>query len=178
MKTATCLLHSMAWIGVLSMICVPAFAQHAHGTSPYAHAQSSEVPSLSPDEVRELRNGEGMGLARAAELNHFPGPKHLLEFARELGLEDAQIRRIEEIHGTMKARAIAKGEAVLEAELHLAGLFASGVPSGETLTRITEHIGLMRGQLQAIHLLAHVEAARELTAEQIEHYDRLRGYRH
>ena len=35
----------------------------------------------------------------------------------------------------------------------------------------------MRGQLQAIHLVAHVEAARELTVEQIAGYDRLRGYR-
>ena len=72
--------------------------------------------------------------------------------------------------------ARAKGEGILEAELHLANLFASGQPSAEGLARITEHLGLMRGQLQAIHLLAHIEAARELTHEQIESYDRLRGY--
>ena len=41
---------------------------------------------------------------------------------------------------------------------------------------MTEHLGRMRGELRAIHLLAHVEAAEELTAEQIEGYDRLRGY--
>ena len=41
---------------------------------------------------------------------------------------------------------------------------------------MTEHLGLMRGQLRAIHLLAHVEAAEVLTVEQIEGYDRLRGY--
>lgn len=172
------ILGSLARIGVLAMACAPVLAQHAHGTSPYAHAQSAEVPSLSPEEVRELRNGEGMGLARAAELNHFPGPKHLLELAPELGLGKARIGRIEEIHDRMKARAIAKGEAILEMERHLAGLFASGQPSETALARITEHLGLMRGQLQAIHLVAHVEAARELTAEQIESYDRLRGYRH
>ena len=43
---------------------------------------------------------------------------------------------------------------------------------------MTEHLGLMRGQLQAIHLLAHIEAAEELTVEQIEGNDRLRGYLH
>lgn len=178
MKTAAGLFHSLAWIGVLAVICAPAFAQHAHGTSPYAHAQSAEIPSLSPEEVRELRDGDGMGLARAAELNHFPGPKHLLDLAPKLGLGDARIGRIRAIHDRMKARAITKGEAILEAEKHLAGLFASGQPSEAALSRITEHLGLMRGELQAIHLLAHIEATRELTAEQVEEYDRLRGYRH
>ena len=175
MKTAV-VVESLVLTGVLAVASASAPAQHAHGTSPYAHGRSAEVPSLSPEEVRELRNGEGMGLARAAELNHFPGPKHLLELAPELGLGDAQLRRIEEIHGSMKTRAIAKGEAILQAERHLSDLFASGQPSAETLRRMTEHLGLMRGQLRAIHLLAHLEAADVLTVEQIEGYDRLRGY--
>lgn len=34
----------------------------------------------------------------------------------------------------------------------------------------------MRGQLQAIHLLAHIEAVEVRTVEQIEGYDRFRGY--
>ncbi len=178
MKTTTLPLKSLACAGVLAAASASAPAQHAHGTSPYAHSRSPEVPSLSSDEVRELRNGDGMGLARAAELNHFPGPRHLLDLSVELGLGDAQIERIEVIHRNMKARAIAKGEEVLQAELHLSNLFASGQPSAPVLTRMTEHLGLMRGQLQTIHLLAHIEAAEVLTVEQIEGYDRLRGYRH
>ena len=43
---------------------------------------------------------------------------------------------------------------------------------------MTEHLSLMRGQVPAIHLLAHIEAAEELTVEQIEGYGRLRGYLH
>ena len=178
MKTVNGRFGALIRIGVFAMASASALAQHAHGTSPYAHSRDADVPSLSPHEVRELRNGEGMGLARAAELNHFPGPKHLLELAPELGLSDVQIGRIQAIHRKMKANAIAKGEGILEAELHLANLFASGQPSAEVLTRITGHLGLMRGQLQAIHLLAHIEAASELTDEQIESYDRLRGYLH
>ena len=46
------------------------------------------------------------------------------------------------------------------------------------MTRVTEHLGLMRGQLQAAHLRAHIEATELLTVEQIEGYDRLRGYLH
>ena len=154
-----------------------ASAQHSHGLSPYSHGQSSEISSLTVDEVRELQTGEGMGLARAAELNHFPGPKHILELASELGLDHAQAERIDAIHAKMKTRAIAKGEEILEAERHLAGLFASGQPSVVAVKRIAEHLGTMRGQLQAIHLLAHIESADVLRGEQIEDYDRLRGYR-
>lgn len=167
--------------GVFSLFAVMptmALAQHTHAASPYAHTQSAELATLTPDEVRELRNGEGMGLARAAELNSFPGPRHLLELKAELGLEHGQVARIEKIHATMKTQAIAKGEEILQAERHLANLFASGRPSATEVTRITEHLGIMRGQLQAVHLVAHIESARLLTAEQIKSYDRLRGYRH
>ena len=128
MKTATGLLKSLVPICVFALASASAAAQHAHGTSPYAHGQSAEIPSLTAEEVRELRTGEGMGLARA--------------------------------------------------ERHLADLFASGRPSAAEVARMTGHLGVMRGQLRAIHLLAHIEAARELTPGQIEGYQRLRGYAH
>ena len=166
------------WISLFAVASTSALAQHTHTTSPYANTQSGEVSTLTPEEVRELRNGEGMGLARPAELNQFPGPKHLLELVADLDLGQAQLARIKGIRKKMKMRAIAKGEEILETETHLANLFASGHPSVDEMNRITEHLGVMRGKLQAIHLLAHIESARELTADQIESYDRLRGYRH
>ncbi len=178
MTTPTAMFRLFGWISLFAAASTSALAQHTHKTSSYAHAQSTEVSSLTPDEVRELRNGEGMGLARAAELNHFPGPKHLLELMSELDLNHAQIERIEAIHKKMSTQAIAKGEDILKAEFHLANLFTSGQPTAAEVKRVTEHLGIMRGQLQAIHLLAHIESTRELTGEQIEGYDRLRGYRH
>ena len=165
-----------AWISLFSIAPTPAPAQHDHGVSPYAHARDNDVPTLTPDEVRGLRTGEGMGLARPAELNHFPGPKHLLKLGLDLELDHVQIERIKAIHKKMRTRAIAKGEKILSAERHLASIFASGQPSAADIERITGHLGVLRGQLQAIHLLAHIESTRELTVEQIERYDRLRGY--
>ena len=132
MKTHEAMLGVLGCISLFAIASAPALAQHGHKTSPYAHGQSSEVSSLTADEVRELRNGEGMGLARAAELNHFPGPKHLLELASELDLDPAQVERIEAIHKRMKGQAIAKGEEILEAESHLANpvLFGTAVRDG------------------------------------------------
>ena len=178
MLTVSRTLKLIPCASVFAILSASALAQHAHKHSPYAHTQSAEVPSLTPDEVRELQLGEGMGLARAAELNHFPGPKHLLELASDLGLSDEQILRIEEIHRTMKSRAVSKGVEILRQELHLSHLFASGNPSAAEITHATERLGVLRGELQAIHLLAHLESARELTGAQIDGYDRLRGYVH
>ena len=178
MATTAAVLKLFGAIGLFAIMPTTAPAQHTHTMSPYAHTQSTEFSILTPDEVRELRNGEGMGLARAAELNSFPGPRHLLDLKAGLDLNHGQVARIEAIHTKMKTRAIAKGEDILQAEQHLAYLFASGRPSATEMTRLTEHLGIMRGQLQAIHLLAHIESTRELTADQIERYDRFQGYRH
>ncbi len=177
--SAFALFKLLGAVSAFAVLPATALAQHTHthAASPYAHTQSAEFATLTPGEVRELRNGEGMGLARAAELNSFPGPRHLLDLKAELELDHAQVARIKAVHAKMKAGAVAKGEAILQAERHLANLFASGRPAAVEMTRITEHLGILRGQLQAIHLLAHIESARELSAAQIENYDRLRGYR-
>ncbi len=176
MKSAAVSPPWLAGICLLAMVSMPAPAQHDHDPSSHAHSRGTEVPSLTDEAVRALRHGDGMGLARAAELNHFPGPRHLLDLASELGLSDDQIRRIRTIHDTMNSQAVTRGEDIIKAESHLADLFASGKPSAREVTRMTGHLGAMRGQLQAIHLLAHIEAARELTPGQISEYDRLRGY--
>ena len=179
MHFTTAMLRALAWTTAFGAAsAAAATGEHAHGASPHAHGQSAELASLSEAEVRALRSDAGMGLARAAELSHFPGPKHLLELASALGLDAAQVARVEEIHSAMHAQAVAKGEAILEAEGHLAHLFASGHASVESVTRATSQLGELRGALQAIHLIGHLEAAHVLSAEQIAHYDRLRGYRH
>ena len=160
----------------LVMVSVPALAQHTHESSSHGSSRGAAVATLTDEEVGALRQGEGMGLARAAELNHFPGPKHLLELVSELDLSGDQVRRIQAIHDSMKSRAVSKGEDIIMAENRLADLFASGEPSAREVRRMTGHLGAMRGQLQAIHLLAHIEATRELSAGQIRQYDRLRGH--
>lgn len=178
MTTTTKTFGLFGCISLFALAATWALAQHDHTMSPYAHTQSAEFATLTPAEVHELRNGDGMGLARPAELNSFPGPRHLLDLKADLDLTREQIVRIEAIHAKMKTRAIAKGEAILQAEQHLGNLFATGRPTVAETTRMTEHLGMMRGQLRAIHLLAHIESTHELTVEQIERYDRLRGYRH
>jgi hypothetical protein len=50
--------------------------------SPYAGQETRRIKSLSEQDIDELRQGRGWGLAKAAELNGLPGPAHLLEMRR------------------------------------------------------------------------------------------------
>ena len=73
---------------------------------------------------RALRQGRGMGMARAAETNGYPGPKHVLELAEELALNDEQIARTNEIHNRVREQAPEMGRQIIEAEQRLEALFA------------------------------------------------------
>ncbi|HET6467636.1 MAG TPA: hypothetical protein VFG43_04585 [Geminicoccaceae bacterium] len=157
---------------VLGLAAAPALADR----SPYAGQETRAVKALSATEIEELQAGRGMGLALAAELNHYPGPAHVLELADELELSPDQRRATEAVFAGMQAEARALGAAVLEAERALEDVFASGTATPDSVTRITGEIGILQGRLRAVHLLAHVEMKALLTAEQIAHYDLLRGY--
>lgn len=150
-------------------------AQHEHQSS-YAGHESMEISSLSPDQFRELSAGEGMGLARAAELNHFPGPKHALELATELGLSKEQVERLMGIRETMLETAIEKGAEIIDAESDLTELFRAGSPNDSTVRELTRVLGGLYGELRAIHLVAHLRTVEVMTEDQVVVYDRLRGY--
>jgi Spy/CpxP family protein refolding chaperone len=157
-----------------SAVSAASAAQHQH--SPYAHEQSSEVASLTPEELAQLRNGDGMGLAKPAELNHFPGPRHVLELAGELALSDEQRARTEQIFAQMQESARELGARIIEAEKHLNMRFANKHIDDASLREATSTIAALYGQLRFTHLRAHLSLTELLTPEQIATYDRLRGY--
>ena len=66
---------------------------HQHD-SKYAGQEGRLIKSLSTEDIAELERGAGWGLAKAAELNGVPGPKHLLELKTELGLTQMQTQAI------------------------------------------------------------------------------------
>lgn len=163
------------------VIATPVAAQHdGHGghpaPSPYADEAGRALKALSADEIDGLLAGRGMGLARAAELNGYPGPLHVLELADSLALSRQQRAEVERIHAAMQAEARALGAEVVEVERHLDALFAGGRATDEAVDRVTGHLGALRGRLRASHLRAHVATRGVLTAEQTAAYGRLRGY--
>jgi len=141
----------------------------------YAGLESRELKALSEEEVRGLREGEGMSMALVAEINHYPGPKHVLELAAELELSSAQEEKVRGAFQRMRAEAVRLGEEILARERELQETFRSG-GSTEAARGLVVEIGRLRGELRWTHLRAHVEMRGALSEGQRERYDRLRGY--
>jgi hypothetical protein len=144
--------------------------------SPYAGQQSRPIKALSDEEVAALRGGEGMGLAKAAELNGYPGPRHTLDLVGELGLSEVQLRQVRAVYDRMSAAARSLGAALIEREASLDRLFAAGEITPERLAAETAAIGEVQARLRAAHLLAHLETRAVLSPDQVARYNRLRGY--
>src|SRR5687768_9587041 len=58
--------------------------------SPYAGEEARDIKALSPEEIEGYQKGAGLGYAKPAELNSYPGPLHALEMAERLGLSEEQ----------------------------------------------------------------------------------------
>jgi Spy/CpxP family protein refolding chaperone len=149
---------------------------HDHAMSPYAGQEGFEVRALSADELKAYREGTGMGLAKPAELNHYPGPRHVLDLSGELGLTDPQRAEMKVIFDRMHTAAVALGEQIVAKEKALDQAFASGLIDEEKLRDLTAQIASLQAGLRATHLKAHLETKRVLTAQQVALYDSLRGY--
>ena len=147
-------------------------AQHA----PYAGEQSSEIKSLSAQEVQQYRAGAGMGYAKAAELNHFPGPMHVLELADQLKLSASQRAATKSLMDAHKAEARAIGAALVEAERELEALFRAGRVDEAALARAVRTAAALQGEYRLSHLETHRRMRALLTDEQVARYDELRGY--
>src|SRR4051812_7345824 len=142
----------------------------------YSGQQSRAIKSLAPEEIADLEAGRGMGLAKPAELNHYPGPLHVLELKERLALSAEQIHAVESSFARMSASAKAIGADVIARERLLDQRFADATMTVAALDDATAGIATLQGRLRAVHLAAHLETRAALTSEQIARYDELRGY--
>ena len=144
--------------------------------SPYAGQQTREIKSLSAQEIDDLLNSRGMALAKAAELNGYPGPLHTLELASQLDLTPAQAIAIGEIKSRMAAAARPIGTEIIDRERTLDRQFAAAEVNKAQVEAETERLGSLQGRLRAVHLVAHLETKAILNTQQIARYNELRGY--
>ncbi|MGH6912456.1 MAG: hypothetical protein ACREH3_01975 [Geminicoccales bacterium] len=148
----------------------------AASDAPYAGWQARPVKGLSQGQVDDLLSGRGMGLALPAELNGYPGPRHVLDLAARLELSPEQRGRTKALFEEMRARAVVLGERIVAGEQALDRLFETGRASDVTIGDATLEIGRLQGELRALHLGYHLAMRDELTTDQIATYRRLRGY--
>jgi Spy/CpxP family protein refolding chaperone len=157
------------------VITLPVLAS-ATPESPYAGQQARSIKALSEEDIAALRKGEGMGMAKAAELNGYPGPVHVLTLAEQLGLTEDQLKQVTAIYNHMSTAAKPLGDELISREQALDQLFAKGEITPAHLTAATAAIGELQGRLRSVHLAAHLEIRALLNTDQIALYQRLRGY--
>jgi len=145
--------------------------------SPYQGEETREIKALSAAEIDGLLRGDGLGFARAAELNHYPGPAHVLELAAELQLSAQQLAQTRAIYERMNAAARQLGSQLVEGEKTLNALFARGEIDATDLDLQLSALGDIRARLRGVHLRAHLEQRALLSPHQVHRYDELRGYR-
>jgi hypothetical protein len=158
-----------------------AFAAAPHVSSaqpqqPYAGLQVRPIKALSDQQVADLKEGRGMGLALAAELNGYPGPLHVLEFAETLQLSAAQRAKVQQLFDAMKTETISLGQRLLAQETELDRQFAGRSVTEASIAAATRAIGLTQAALRAAHLKYHLATNEVLTPAQVHRYGELRGY--
>lgn len=163
------LLVTIAWL-----YGTPAWPGEA--LSPHTGQERREIKALSKVEIDGYLAGDGLGFAKAAELNHYPGPRHVLELAGQLKLSAAQRKKTQAILESMKSQAMSLGKQLVEKEQFLDSRFAEGTISGAELEQLVTDIAAIQGQIRVVHLRAHLAQRALLTPDQIRIYGSLRGY--
>lgn len=148
----------------------------SRGESPHAGQETRAIKALAADEVAGYLTGKGMGMAKAAELNGYPGPMHVLELADELELTTAQRERSRAVFESMRTKAKQLGRALVDAERELDEAFARRTIAADALSCLLARVGELQAALRGAHLAAHLEQTELLTSAQIERYAQLRGY--
>jgi len=143
---------------------------------PYAGLEDRTIRALSAELIDDLLAGRGAGYALAAELNHYPGPTHVLALSDELALSAEQRTMTQEIFESMQLAAQGLGAELVDLESRLDEAFRSATIDRDSLIEITAEIARVDGELRAVHLATHLDMQDVLTPEQIGRYDELRGY--
>jgi Spy/CpxP family protein refolding chaperone len=149
--------------------------------SPYAGQEARDIKALSDEDIQGLLAGSGTpfgGMAKPAELNGYPGPRHVVDAAEggELELTSEQQEQVEALYEEMRSGAIELGKRIIDVETAIDEAFADGTITEEWLEDEIEESARLYGQLRMIHLKAHLSMVGILTAQQVERYNELRGY--
>ena len=155
---------------------VLAFSTSSTAGSPYAGQETRAIKALSQQEIEDYQKGKGLGYAKAAELNQYPGPSHVLEMAAPLTLTKEQTTQTQVIFDVMQTQASALGKQLVEKERELDRQFANGSINATALKALLSDIGVLQAKIRYVHLSAHLEQKLLLSQQQVQLYDRLRGY--
>ena len=149
--------------------------------SQYVGQEVRGVKALSQDDIEGLLAGAGTpfgGMAKPAELNGYPGPRHVLDAveAGEFEITREQKGKIEALYEEMRAQAIELGEEIINIEQAVDDEFVKGTITEDFLQEKVLESASLYGRLRVVHLKSHLSMVEILNPQQIEQYNDLRGY--
>ena len=144
--------------------------------NPYAGQEERPIKALSEQEISDYLHGRGMGTSKAAELNHYPGPRHVLDHAAALGLSGHQKSEAQRIYDAMEKASSRIGQQIVQKEAELEALYASQRADAGNTRRVVDELAALQAQFRLAHLDAHLAMKQVLSPQQIAAYDRVRGY--
>ena len=145
-------------------------------TSPYVDQLNNPIRGMTLDEITNLETGAGSGFARAAELNGYPGPRHILDFQEDLDMSKDQLEQVRALFDEMNAGARALGEEILQMETDLELAFREGTIDEASLEAKVTALAAKYGELRLLHLRTHLVSLKILSPGQVSLYNQLRGY--
>ena len=129
------------------------------------------APVFSAQERSDgLLEGRGMGLATPAENHGYPGPRHALDAADQLGLTGQQKQRTAKLVDAMKAEAIPAAKRLLSDEAALDQLFIDHKATAANIVEASDNAARAESALRVIHLKYHLAMFDVLTPEQVAKY--------
>ncbi|MEN8108242.1 MAG: hypothetical protein ABFS22_09570 [Pseudomonadota bacterium] len=141
-----------------------------------AAREGTGIPALPEKQIAAYLDGRAMWMASVAELNHYPGPRQVLELAAKLELSAEQQQATVNLYDEIRPEAVRLGKQLVEQEQRLNRIFAWGQAKEENIEPIVTEIGMLQAKLRLTHLLAHIRARELLTEDQVKRYDELQGY--
>jgi len=138
---------------------------------PAAATSAASTAGYSAEErAAGLREGRGMGLAMPAESNGYPGPRHVLEVADQIGLSADQRARTQALFDGMQGEAQRLGAQLLAQEAELNAMFSEHRASPASLEAAARRIGETEAALKVTHLRTHLAMMDILTPDQVTRY--------
>jgi len=134
------------------------------------------LKSLSNNEINNYLTGKGMGFAKPAELNNYPGPRHVLDISDELSLSKNQIDKTKFLFNQMQSTAKKLGAILIDKEMDIENLFSSSKATSENLSHLLIESANIKAKIRLAHLTAHIQQKDILNKHQIIKYNEIRGY--
>lgn len=173
----------ISFLAIVILFSIRVQAQDEHESSvhsQYSGQQDQPIKSLTPEDIQGLKAGAGTpfnGMAKPAELNGYPGPRHVLDAyeAGEFELTEDQLQTIRDLFDEMQQTAIPLGEKIIALETEIDNGFKDKTVIDESLKELIDTSADIYAALRFAHLKTHLQMVSILT-DQVQHYNELRGY--